>query len=208
MFCYILGIISVFFTSSYSTRLLILVFLNAPNANKFYVQSTHENGWAIKAPLILLSFLSIIIGGLTADIFYGLGTTFYSTAIFFDINNFNNGDVEFMSGWFKVVPLVLTLLGVCFSFFTYLVNKRKFIFIKQKTNFISLYKFFIKKWYTDRVINQICGIPLLLWSKTYSYKKLDRGLLEILGPTSLVRITNDLLLKEIQKPNKNTKYYY
>jgi NADH-ubiquinone oxidoreductase chain 5 len=208
VFCYILGIISVFFTSSYSTRLLILIFLNAPNSNKFYIQSTHENGFAIKIPLIILSILSIIIGGLTADIFYGLGTNFYSTAIFFNINNFNNGDVEFMSGWFKSIPLILTLFGVCFSFFTYLINKKNFIFLKQKTKFAAIYKFFIKKWYTDRLVNQICAIPLLLWSKTYSYKKLDRGLLEILGPTSLIRITNEILLKEIEKPNKNIKHYY
>lgn len=207
-FCYVLGVISVFFTSSYSTRLLILVFLSAPNGNRFYIQSTNENKFAIKVPLIVLSFLSIIIGGLIADIFYGLGTTFYSTAIFFDINNFNNGDVEFMSGWFKVIPLVLTFLGVIFSFFTYIINKNFFVFLKQKTKFIAVYKFFIKKWYTDRLVNHILTIPLLLWSKTYSYKKLDRGLLEILGPTSLTRITNELLLKEIKAPNNNTKHYY
>lgn len=208
IFCYTLGVISVFFTASYSTRLLILIFLNTPNSNKFYIQTTHENDLAIKIPLILLSILSIFIGWLLADVFYGFGTPFYSTAIFFNTNNLNCGDVEFMSSLFKVLPLILTCFGVCFSLFTYLINKNFFLFLKKKTIFSSIYKFFIKKWYTDRIVNQIITIPLLLWSQFYSYKKLDRGLLEILGPTTLNRITKNILITESALFNKNIKYYY
>jgi NADH-ubiquinone oxidoreductase chain 5 len=204
LFCYALGTVSVFFTAAYSTRVLILIFLKNSNSNKFYIQTTHENNIAIKLPLVILSFLSIALGAITANIFYGAGTTFYSSAIFFNINNFIGVDVEFLSGYIKSIPLLFTVMGTILSFVTYMCKKKKFLHFKQTTYFLQIYSFFLKKWYTDRTINQLFSIPLLIWSQKYTYQKLDRGLLEVYGPTNLVRITDELLLKDL----KNSKFYF
>jgi len=76
LFCYILGSLSVFCTSFYSTRLLFMVFLSEPNGNKFISLNAHESSYKIGIPLFILAFLSILIGYISKDLFVGLGTPF------------------------------------------------------------------------------------------------------------------------------------
>jgi proton-translocating NADH-quinone oxidoreductase chain L len=82
IFCYALGIHSVIITSAYSTRILILTFLSKPNNNRYFVNSTHESSYNIKIPLVILAFVSIIVGYFLTDIFLGLCSFFYSNSFF------------------------------------------------------------------------------------------------------------------------------
>ena len=91
LFCYILGVISIFFTSAYSTRILILIFLTNINFNRQLTKNILESGNLIKYPLIILSFLSIVVGYILLDIFCGLGSNFFGPSFFFNINNFTYG---------------------------------------------------------------------------------------------------------------------
>ena len=60
----------------------------------------------------------------------------------------------------------------------------------------------IKKWYSDRIINELISVPVLFWSQEYCYTHLDRGLLEIAGPTGLVTITSTSL-----QNSKSSSFY-
>lgn len=182
-FCYSLGIISIFFTAAYSTRILILIFLTNTNFNRQILKHISESGTIIKYPLILLSFLSLIIGYLLLDIFCGLGSNFFGSSFFFNINNFNHSDIEFLSLLIKIIPLIITLIGVSSSIYFYLINKNFFFLLKKYKNFKYLYYYLIKKWYSDRLIHETLSLTFLKICNTYAYKKIDRGLLEIFGPT-------------------------
>ena len=183
LFCYILGIISIFFTSAYSTRILILIFLTNINFNRQLTKNILESGHLIKYPLIILSFLSIVAGYLLLDIFCGLGSNFFGPSFFFNINNFNVADVEFLSFLIKFIPLLVTIIGVSFSFYMYLINNSFFFSLKKYKIFNYIYYYLIKKWYSDRLVNETIGLSFLKFCNSYAYKKIDRGLLEIFGPT-------------------------
>lgn len=193
IFCYILGIISIFFTSAYSTRTLLLVFLVENNATRYFIKTTHENSWQIKLPLILLTFISIFIGYILTDMFCGLGTAFFGTAFFFNIDNYNSTDIEFIYWPFKFLPLLITCIGIIFSCVMYIFKKKVLLNLKKKIQFKHAYQFLIKKWYTDRLVNETVAISMLNFCQEYPYKKLDRGLLEFIGPTTISKTTQIVL---------------
>ena len=182
-FCYILGLLSIFFTSAYSTRLLLLIFLTKPNFSRSLTKNLLESSSSIKYPLIILCIVSIISGFILYDCFYGLGSNFFGTSFFFNSFIFNHSDIEFLNIFVKILPLIITFLGVSFSFFAYLNNISFFLLIKKTILFNFFYKFLLKKWYTDRFANEIFAVSFLNFCKNYVYISLDRGLLEILGPT-------------------------
>jgi len=183
LFCYILGIISIFFTSAYSTRILILIFLTNINFNRQLTKNILESGNLIKYPLIFLSFLSIIVGYILLDIFCGLGSNFFGSSFFFNINNFNVADIEFLSCSVKFIPLIITFSGMSFSFYMYIINNSFFFSLKKYKIFNYIYYYLIKKWYSDRLVNETIGLAFLKFCNNYAYKKIDRGLLEVFGPT-------------------------
>ena len=192
LFCYLLGVISIFFTSAYSTRLLLLVFLVNNNANRSFIKDTKENPWQIKLPLIILTVVSIFGGYCLVDIFSGLGSNFFGVSFFFNINNSNASDIEFMYWPLKILPLCVTILGMCFSVFIYLINKYFFLDLKRNKYFKYIYRFLIKKWYSDRFINEVVTINILKFCQEYPYKRLDRGILEFIGPTSVSKFTSHI----------------
>lgn len=182
-FCYFLGIFSIFFTSAYSTRILILIFLSKINFNRQLTKNLLESSLSIKYPLIILSFISIFIGFLLYDCFCGVGSNFFGTSFFYNSFFYNLLDIEFLSIITKITPLIVTLLGVFFSLFFYIYNTTYFFFIKKTKIFNFFYKFLLKKWYSDRFANEFIGLSFLSFCKFYVYISLDRGLLEIFGPT-------------------------
>jgi NADH-ubiquinone oxidoreductase chain 5 len=208
IFCYGLGVHSVIVTSAYSTRILILTFLAKSNNNKYFVNSTHESSYNIKIPLIILAFVSITAGYFLTDIFSGLGSFFYGNSFFFNINNYNVSDIEFIDPIYKLIPLLAVCKGMIFSTCLYVRNKKQFFERKQSVFFKSIYSFLLKKWYTDRLVNEILSTSILVFAKKYPYNRLDRGLLEIFGPTAVARGTNNVLYSSTDATQFGTKFFY
>jgi NADH-ubiquinone oxidoreductase chain 5 len=208
IFCYGVGVHSVIITSAYSTRILILTFLSEPNNNRYYINSSHESSWNIKISLIALAFLSIFVGYFLADIFAGLGSFFYGNAFFFNINNYNVSDIEFIDPVYKLIPLLAVMKGIIFSFCLYIKNKQQFFEQKQTLLFKAIYSFLLKKWYTDRLVNQVLTVSVLAFAKKYPYKALDRGLLEIFGPTAISRGTTNVLYSSTDVVKFGTNFFY
>lgn len=191
LFAYILGIVSIFFTSAYSTRIILLIFFISTNIAKNKTIGILESSMRIKIPLILLSVISIFFGGIFLDIFCGLGTNFFSIAIFYNI--YNQADIEFLDFSFKLLPFFITILGSFTSFLFYFLFPKLLIQLKINKIFKYSFFFFLKKWYTDRFINQLISLNILVFCHNYTYKSLDRGLFEIFGPTTIAKQTNNLL---------------
>ena len=185
-FSFVLGILAAFATAFYSIRLLFLVFLANPNGNKNILFSTHEGTWKMTLPLFLLSLFSIFVGFLSKDLFIGFGTNFWGSSIFVLPQNYMLSDIEFLDIKAKITPLLITIIGAFFSYFLYRYKTLDYFFIKQTSKFKSIYNFFNKKWFFDRIYNQFITQNALKFGYSFTYKNIDRGLLEKIGPSGIV----------------------
>jgi NADH-ubiquinone oxidoreductase chain 5 len=178
--------LAAFCTAFYSTRVLYFIFLSKPNGNKIVVLGAHEGSFRMVFPLILLSFFSVFIGYVSKEIFIGFGTSFWGSSIFIVPSNYSLLGVEFLSLKYKILPLILTLTGLFSAYFLFTYNIFYYFSIKATSWFKVFYTFFIKKWYFDRFYNQFVTQGLLSFSYNYSYKTIDRGLVEKIGPFGII----------------------
>jgi len=206
-FCYYLGTFAAFFTAFYSTRLLFLVFLAEPNGNRLSILNAHEGSWRMTLPLFLLSFLSITVGYLTKEIFIGFGTNFWQSAIFVLPKNYLLTDIEFIDLLYKQLPLILTLSGASLAYFMYAFNLEHYYIIKKTRTYKYIYNFLSRKWYFDRLYNEILGQKILFFSYTFAYKDIDRGLIEILGPSGLINLVSNIQ-QNIKNYQSGTIFHY
>lgn len=188
-FAYILGLLAAFCTAYYSTRLLFLVFLSNPNGNKNTTLHAHEPTIRMGLPLFILSICSILIGFLTKDLFIGFGSDFWNNSIFIFSKNYVMSDIEFLPFEIKTLPLLLTFSGVLAAYYCYVFRVEDYFKVKQNPNVIKVFNFFNKKWYFDRVYNEILVQQVLKTSYYFFYQQIDRGLIEKFGP---VGISNSL----------------
>ena len=193
LFCYILGSLSAFCTSFYSTRLLFMVFLTEPNGNKYIILKSHESSIRIVLPLFFLIILSLLIGFISKDLFVGLGSPFFINSIYIEPQNYIKTDSEFISYKFKIIPLLLTILGGTSAFFISLYNINFFIKTNQNYFILAFINFLLKKWYFDKIYNQYFGLNSLNISYILTYKDIDRGFLEFLGPFTIVNKMQKIL---------------
>jgi NADH-ubiquinone oxidoreductase chain 5 len=186
--CFLLGILSAFATSFYSVRLIYLVFLSNPNANRNVLLNSHESGWKITFPLFLLSLFSIFVGYFFKDFFIGFGTSYWGAAIFILPQNYLLPDVEFLDNKIKIMPFIVSFLGAFSSIYMYRFNIFYLFSWKMLYTFKLLYTFFNKKWFFDRFYNQLISQSSLKFGYFFSYKMVDRGVLEVFGPSGITLI--------------------
>ena len=152
-------------------------FFKIKKINWFNFSDSKNLDFYVYLPLLFLLFLSITSGYFLSDIFLGLGSDFFSNAIF--INPLQNQiffEKHFEIFFLKSIPII------CSFFFFFFFDQINF-FLKQ---FLFFYYFFKLKLYFDFIINFF-----LLFFYKFSYlvffKQLDKGFLEILGPFGLTR---------------------
>jgi NADH-quinone oxidoreductase subunit L len=95
-------------------------------------------------------------------------------------------DVEFIDLFFKQLPLIFTVLGTVCAYFLYSLNLDSYFNIKTSRAFKVLYNFLSRKWYFDRLYNQMITQKVLFASYEFSYKDLDRGIIETAGPSGVI----------------------
>lgn len=207
-FAYLLGVLAVFCTAFYSTRLLYLVFLSVPNGNKNIILNAHEATIRISFPLFLLSLLSVVSGYLIKDTFIGFGTNFWGSSIFVKPMNYVMSDIEFLHILIKLFPLIFTLLGIAFAY--YLYSENIFNYFNKKllsSTFYFVSNFLNKKWYFDRFYNQFFIDKILFVSFGFFYKIVDRGILEQVMPIGIFN-TVYLLVNKIKSYQNGLVFTY
>lgn len=185
-FSFFLGVLAASATAFYSIRLIFLVFLCEPNGLKNIIFNSHEGSWKMSFPLFVLIIFSLLSGFVTKDLFIGFGTDFWGSSIFVLPSNYLMVDIEFISLKYKLLPLIFTLLGAGASFYIYGTKTLEYFLLKKTQYFKYIYTFFNKKWFFDRLYNENLSQGLLGLSLRLSYQDLDRGLIEYLGPFSIV----------------------
>ena len=187
-FSYILGTMGAFFTAFYSTRLVYLTFLSNPNGHRVVITNAFESGFCISLVLALLSIPSIFIGYWLKDMFVGVGSVGLGTSISVNSLNLDSFDAEFIPLIFKLLPVILSVIGVVFAFFLY--TFQLFFLFKLKISFIGrkVYYFLNRKWFFDKVYNDYLGQFFFKFGYSISYKFMDRKIFEILGPSGLASL--------------------
>jgi NADH-ubiquinone oxidoreductase chain 5 len=184
-FSYLLGSCGAFLTAFYSTRLLHLTFLSKPNGYKSVICSAYDSSYRIIISLVILSIPSMFIGYLTKDMIIGFGTDFWGNSIYVAPENMNLIDAEFIKHQFKILPVILSLSGFTLSFILYSFFNDILFNIKLSYFGKKIYNFLNKKWFFDKVYNEYIVQTLFRFSYYRSYKLIDRGIIEILGPMGL-----------------------
>lgn len=180
---YLLGTVSAFFTAFYSMRLTCLGFLTKPSGYKQIICFTYDSGSFICIALTFLCFFSIFVGYLSKDYFVGIGNNFYNSTVYIKLNHYNLPDSEFIKQTFKFLPLLLSFCGL-FIAFIFFIFKPLFLFVfKQSWIGQKFYYFLNRKWFIDKIYIEYCAQNFFKFSYSSSYKIIDRGFIEIFGPT-------------------------
>lgn len=202
-FSYFLGSFGAFLTAFYSIRLICLTFLVKPNGFKQILTYSADSSYNIVCSLAILSIPSIFIGFFFKDMLIGMGTDFWGNSIYISSVNCNLIESEFISYFFKIFPVLLSFLGALSSFFTYIFFNNLLISLKLKLKIV--YTFLNRKWFFDKLYNEIFVQNFLKFSYDTSYKLMDKGIIEIFGPLGF---SSTIFSKANVLNNVNTKILY
>ena len=182
---YFLGTLGAFCTAFYSMRLAYLTFLSKPTGHRKILCYAHDSGTYICIALGCLAIPSIFIGYLTKDMMVGVGSHFFGSAVYVNLDNFNVFDAEFINTFYKTLPVNLSLFGFFLALFLY--NFRAMVLFKIKTSFLGkkIYNFLNRKWFFDKIYNEFLSQFFFKFGFSISYKFFDRGIFEMIGPTGL-----------------------
>lgn len=206
-FSYFLGTFGAFLTAFYSTRLICLTFLVRPNGYKPVIGYANETFSYMFVALCFLTIPSIFVGFYTKDMIVGIGSDFFGNAIYNNPKNFHVFDAEFVEFFYKILPVALSLLGTSLSFILY--NFQGFILFLLKTSVLGrkVYIFLNKKWFFDKIYNECFGQFFFKFGYSISYKNIDRGTFEMIGPTGFFS-TALKTANQLHKAQTGSLYHY
>ena len=184
-FAYFLGSVCVFFTSYYSFRLLFLTFLSPSAVFKSGLQNLHDAPIIMAIPLIILAIGSIFVGYVAKDMMIGLGTDFWSNSLFVLPKNSVLLESEYIPQTQKFLPLICTFGGAILAYIVNIPGMWQSYYLKCTNTGRKLYTFFNKRWFFDKVYNDFISENALKFGYNISFKTLDKGSFEILGPSGI-----------------------
>jgi hypothetical protein len=179
--------------------LVYLTFLSKPNGFKQILCLSTDSGLVIQIVLICLLIPSVFIGFTLKDLIVGIGSTCFFNSIFNNVSFFIFNS-ELLSVFTKILPVILSGFGFFSAFILY--NYWSFLLLKVKLTKIGLliYNFLNRKWYFDKIYNNVFGQFFFKQGYSLSYKFLDKGIFELIGPSgfSLIIYNFSFNLHKIQ----------
>lgn len=206
-FAFILGSICVLFTSYYSFRLLFCTFLAPTSLFKSTTKHIHDAPILMAIPLIVLAFGSIFVGFFAKDFMIGLGTDFWSNAIFVLPQNLVLLEAEYIPLEYKMLPLFATFAGAIIAYIGNIVAVLFSYDLKTSVLGRKFYTFCNKRWFVDKVYNDFISQNVLSFGYNISFKTLDKGSFEICGPLGISQIFLSLT-KFLSKLQSGFIYHY
>lgn len=176
---YIIGTIVAFMTAFYMFRLIFVAFFG----NKSPKSNTHESGWVMTLPLIILAILSVVVGLVNSPWFYDIFGQSFGTFIYF-------GEAEAPSVNMIVAgaSTAAALAGIAAAWFIYTKRAVDTKALSKKWN--GLYKLLYNKFYIDDLYNWAFDRIMIGLGKAFDWiehKLIDGifdGIAHILGFTS------------------------
>lgn len=189
-----------FFTAAYSIRVLILVFFNKYSGNIIVKTNIHEtNEKYLIIPIGVLSILSIAAGYVFAPFFLNPNLSMFKIATIVNYTNLNILNIEELPWKLKLLPLLLTITGTIFAYYSvYLplfknilkeqlasslpINSKKTLTRPYYYNFITS---ILKTFNFDNFYYTFIIYPITWLSYDILYKHVEKGLFEYFGPTGI-----------------------
>ena len=207
-FVWLIGTISVAFTAYYSFRLLACTFLCNSAAHKSTVKTSHDPDILMCIPLMLLALGSIFLGFLAKDMMCGLGTNFWGNSLVTLPAQSNLLESEMVSTFTRHAPLLLTASGAGLAIFFNLTQEGIKLSYTIKTTLLgkNLYGFLNQRWLFDKVYNHFAK-ALILIGYRFTFKSLDKGALELLGPLGISSLVSKIA-QQTKKLETGMVYHY
>jgi NADH-ubiquinone oxidoreductase chain 5 len=179
------GILSAYFTSFYSARLILSVFISPTSSSKATVQEVHEAEGILFWPLLFLALGSITSGFIFKDLMIGLGS--YFAYIPTDSNTWYKPFLgsEFIPGSIKLLPFFVTLCGTLHAYHMERILSSDRDKILSHFFLLKVYRFFNLKWFFDIIYNHYIIVSFLEFCYHVVLKYIDRGLFEHVGPSGI-----------------------
>nr|AND97079.1 NADH dehydrogenase subunit 5 [Tethya sp. XMU02001079] len=196
IFAYWLGSFSALLTAFYSIRLLYLTFIIDSNLRKEESLKVEESSWSVVSPLLLLALGSIFVGYLGKEIIL------------------SNVVSPVVSNFVKVVPLLFSSMGALLAFIIYnnviialpeeadpgeadhqkgwlfkSVRVRRWLKrIRSLRVRYSVYIFLNSAWQFNYIINHFFVKNIWKFGHIITYRVIDRGILEVIGPQGISKV--------------------
>jgi len=167
LFLYWIGTLTAVFTGIYSSDILDDVFAEESTTNKTLTEHVHSSSAIEILVLTFLGMLSILSGYMCRDLFVGLGSDFFGTALAMNTNNVFTS-AEFLPVNIKLLPTIISL-AVSFE-----VDRRE----EQIFSFWNTLHFMSHKWYFDSLQNLLVVFPTFKLAYT-TFWVWDKYLLEM-----------------------------
>ena len=90
-----------------------------------------------------------------------------------------------MPTFYKLLPLGFSFFGAFLSVILFKNLETVFHNYAYSKIFIKIYTFLNKKWFFDKLQNEIVASQLLKFGFQVTYKQIDKGLIEFFGPLGL-----------------------
>lgn len=85
-----------------------------------------------------------------------------------------------------MLPVFSSILAICLVFLTYeSCTERVALYIGSSAKLRAAYRFLTFKWGFDTVYNRLINQPLIEGAYNITFSLIDKGLLEVAGPTGL-----------------------
>jgi NADH-ubiquinone oxidoreductase chain 5 len=207
LFAFWLGTLSAFFTAFYSIRLIFLTFIKPTSSSSYYISNAHESSVIMLIPLFILGFGSIFIGFLFKDLFLGLGVDTWNSSLFQLTSHVSYFESEFLDFKIKLIPFVFSISGLLLAICIYHILEVKVSSLTLFKRLYPFYTFFIKKWYFDNIYNKFVVNTFFYIGYHISFKLLDRGLFELMGPLGIIRLISNLI-KKVSNLQSGLIYHY
>ena len=134
----------------------------------------------------MLGIGSIFIGFLGKEIFLGMGVDSWNNSFFVLPWHMSSLNAEFLSSYIKLIPVIFSMVGGLISLFFYFIYQ----YLINYWNFYqfnyTFYYFLSKKWYFDNLYNQYLSKLVLYFGYHITFKSIDRGWIEMIGPFGVV----------------------
>ena len=188
-FAYGLGVVSAFFTAFYSFRLLHLTFLSQPRAPRSTLieAGSHEAVGPMLLALLPLAVASIFLGYLSRDLLVGAGTPFWGGSLVPLPGHLGQNWSEFLPLPMKLLPLFFSLVGGLSALAFHQLFYGLLLQFQLGQSGRSLFVLLNGRWLVDPIQNRLVVLPVLRFGYRVAFQSLDRGVIELLGPTGLAR---------------------
>lgn len=192
------------FTMMYSDSLARFVFDGDENFSGAYLPGVGESGLKIVISLAILAIPSMFSGFFFKDLFIGFGGFTFADSILLAPTNAHFFESDYMFAVWRIAPVVtsffsifLVILGFDFlARFNFIVSSfLKFFKPIFGLSYMFVADFFALNWFFDAALNYWVVVSFVNFCRETSFKLIDKGLLELLGPYAILAVFSSLAKK-------------